>query len=409
MRTTTAPKTLLALLSLLCCLIAAPASAEETRQSADGFLHGTIETSSGNSYRGLIRWGTEEAFWDDLFNSTKRELPYLDRQSRNDRRGRIKLPWGTVRYNWNDSRQFIARFGDISEIHPQRGDRLEVVMRGGATFELDGGSNDVGARITVEDAALGTIKLEWKTIEKITFSATPSDVRPPAYRLYGKLIAGRDTFEGFIQWDSQESLSIDKLDGDTRDGDLSIEMGKIRRIEKRSSRSSRVELKDGRSLVLEGSNDVNSSIRGILVEDPRFGRVKVSWDAFESVEFIDHASSGRGYGDYGEVRTLRGKISDYDGKGYAGVLVYDLDESYSFELLNGEKDEVEYLIPFEMIRTIRPGRRDESTVTLRSGLELRLSDSQDVSESNAGVVVVRDETGREVYLPWRDIERVDFE
>ena len=42
-------------------------------------------------------------------------------------------------------------------------------------------------------------------------------------------------------------------------------------------------LKDGRRLLLDGSNDVNSSNRGIYVEDERFGRVRVKWDAFDSV------------------------------------------------------------------------------------------------------------------------------
>ena len=49
-----------------------------------GFLHGTVDTNSGNTYTGFLRWGTEEAFWDDHFNSTKDHLEYGERGSRDD-------------------------------------------------------------------------------------------------------------------------------------------------------------------------------------------------------------------------------------------------------------------------------------------------------------------------------------
>jgi len=241
----------------------------------------------------------------------------------------------------------------------------------------------------VFDDSLGEVTLNWEKIEKVTFEAAPAGITPPAYRLHGKLETDDGTFEGFIQWDSQECMSTDRLDGDTDDGDLSIEMGKIQSIEKRSSRSSSVELKDGRKLVLRGSNDVDSSIRGIFVEDERFGRVKVSWDAFESLEFTDVRKSGRGY--------------------YSGQIVFDLDETESWEMLNGSRDGVEYFIPFDMIQSIRPGRHDTSEVTLNNGIELELEDGQDVAERNAGIVIMRGDSEREVYIPWRDVEQIVFD
>ena len=39
--------------------------------------------------------------------------------------------------------------------------------------------------------------------------------------------------------------------------------------------------------------------------------------------------------------------------------------------------------------------------------ELDLEDSQDVSERNDGVLLLRD-NGREVYFSWRDVKRIDF-
>ena len=35
-----------------------------------GYIYGKITMDNGNVYQGVIRWGDEEAFWDDMFNST---------------------------------------------------------------------------------------------------------------------------------------------------------------------------------------------------------------------------------------------------------------------------------------------------------------------------------------------------
>ena len=73
------------------------AAGEDTR----GYLYGTVETASGNTYSGLLRWGTEEAFWDDLFNSTKTELPYLeDHAGEQKRKSEIKVLGITIGYGW---------------------------------------------------------------------------------------------------------------------------------------------------------------------------------------------------------------------------------------------------------------------------------------------------------------------
>src|SRR5262245_22705067 len=38
-----------------------------------GYLYGRVETVDGGVYEGQLRWGTEESFWDDLFNANKFE------------------------------------------------------------------------------------------------------------------------------------------------------------------------------------------------------------------------------------------------------------------------------------------------------------------------------------------------
>ena len=403
-----------AIIVLGLAVLATPAAAREAAAQAGphGYIYGTVETTSDHSYTGLLRWGTEEAFWDDLFNSSKSDLPYLEKHHRESRqRNRIKVLGITVGYRWDDSsdsRMFIARFGDIAQIEVLRGENIKVTMKDGTVYSMKDGSNDVGATITVQDDSLGAVKLDWEKIARIVFKPTPANLEPPAYRLYGKLTTHDETFEGYIQWDVQECVSTDKLDGESDDGDMSIEMGRIRAIEKRNRKGSLIVLKDGREFVLEDTNDVDSSMRGVHVDDPRFGRVKVSWDAFERVEFEEVDHSGRGYDDYRPAKHLRGTVVDYGGKTHAGELVFDLDEIASWELLNGSREDVEYYIPFDMLRSIEPTRDDGSTVTLTSGVTATLYDGQDVSENNDGVVVLR-ENGREAYFAWDEIKRIDFE
>ena len=214
-------------------------------------------------------------------------------------------------------------------------------------------------------------------------------------------------FEGYIQWDLQECLSTDELDGEADDGDLSIEMGRIKAIEKRNRSGAYVELRDGRRLLLEDTNDVDHSIDGIFVEDARFGRVELDWDAFERVDFIVADSSGRGYDDYEPAKPLTGRVLDEDGDVHTGRIIFDMDEAETWEVLHGDLDDIEYNIPFEMVASIEPSGRDSSRVQLKNGQELELEDSQDVSDSNDGVLILAG--SRETYVRWRDVQRIEFD
>ncbi|MDH3254368.1 MAG: RNA polymerase sigma factor [Acidobacteriota bacterium] len=238
-------------------------------------------------------------------------------------------------------------------------------------------------------------------------AAAPADLKPHAWRLAGVLKTESREFRGFIQWDLEECLSTDELDGETRDGDMSIEMGRIAAIEKNNRNGAWVELRDGRRLLLEDTNDVDHSTSGIFVEDERFGRVKVAWDEFERVDFEVSGRSGRGYDEYQALGALKGRVIDLDGAASSGTLVIDLDESRGWEILNGSLDDIEYNLPFAMIRSLEPTSRDRTIVGLRSGEELELEDGTDVSDDNDGVLVVTGDA--ENYIAWRDIERIELE
>ena len=393
-------------------LSAWPAAAQDFEVDPRGYLYGTIETEKGTTYTGLLRWGREESFWGDHFNAGKDELPFRDARPK-EQRDRKQFRIFGMRFSvgqdwdWGESRQFIARFGDIRSIERTGRRHVFVTMKDGTEYEIDDSSNDVGATITVDDVSLGKVKLDWDRMEMVTFSQAPADLRPDAWRLFGVVKTTGGDFKGFVQWDLHECLSTDELDGESDDGDLSIEMGRIAAIEKNNRRGAWVELQDGRRMLLEGTNDVDSSTSGIFVEDERYGRVKVQWGEFERVDFEKTGRTGPGYDAYPALGWIKGKVTDLDGKSWSGDLVYDLDESQGWELLNGSADDIEYNIPFAMVRSLEPTSRDRTVVTHKSGEELVLEDSTDVSDDNDGVVIVNGKS--ETYVAWRDVERIDLE
>jgi hypothetical protein len=394
--------------------IALTAQAAIASDDHQGFLYGRVLTESGSEYTGFLRWGSQESFWDDLFHSGKEDLPYLDeldddeiRALRRSRRRGFSLfrDWGD---SYDVSRMFIARFGDIERIEPMGEGEADVVMKNGSEYEVSGVADDVTSKIHVNDASMGKIELHWDRLESIEFMPVPKNADPGVWRLHGKVVTDEGDFEGFIQWDKQECINTDKLDGDTDDGDVSIEMGRIQSIESNGRRSSTITLRDGRSFKLSGSNDVNNENRGIMVEDPRYGRVTVHWKAFDSVTFSEPGKSGEGYNDYPARGPLKGTVTDDRGNTYKGRIVIDLDEAEGWEILNGDVGHIEFDIPIYRIAVLEPIGRDETRVTLTNGEKLVLEDGQDVSDDNAGVLVI--ENGRDtVYIKWDDVEKIEFD
>ncbi len=410
------------LLTLLSTLVFASVLTSTQTQAAEensGFLYGRVLTDAGGEYEGFLRWGRQEAFWDDLFHSMKTSLPFRDHvdpedieSARPDRGGRVEM-WG-IRIRWSadkaDARRlFIARFGDISRIEVGGPGEARVEMRDGSTYEVTGYSDDVNTEIRLLDAQGTEHELRWNRIDTIEFEPAPPHLAPPAERLYGVVETRRQNWTGYVMWDKEECMTSDLLDGETRDGEVSIEMGRIRSIARRGSSRSLVKTVDGKRWKLRGTNDVNRDNRGIMVEVPDLGRITVPWDEFESFERQGAPDSGMPYDDYSQPRPLRGRVEDTDGRVHTGRMVFDLDESESWEILNGSADRVLFDIPFSNIRRLIPVGEDACRVELREGGEVLLRDGQDVSARNEGLLVFESEEGDPTYIPWLEVASITFE
>ena len=383
--------------------------------SVEGYLYGTVETKDGATHTGVLRWDDEEAFWDDIFHSSKKELPFEDYAE--DADGDDGATWwermavtiaGDLDLD-HQSRVVAVRFGDLRQVRVTGRNDAVLTLRDGTEIEVGGYANDVTATVTVIDDKPGRVEIPWKRIDVVTFSETPADVDPGSFRLHGTVATTEGDFVGFLQWDNQECLSTDRLDGDTEDDDVSLEMGDIRSIEKRDRRSSIVVLKDGSELVLSGTNDVNHDIRGIHIEDARFGRVEVGWREFNKIVFDDPGSSGAGYGEYPAPVRLSGTVTLGNGDWRKGRLIYDLDEEWSWEMLDGSSDATDYTVPFAMVASIEPKDRGRCLVRLRNGQQLELEDSHDVGRDNAGLVVVPRGSGKPAHVAWSEIATIEFD
>lgn len=395
------------------------------------FIYGRITLVDDKVYEGPIRWGKEEVYWNDIFNAGKphnenlRYLSHDEREDLDERRfnhqhgdydhwsrwaNNFGWRWSDDNYDNDYTHQFSCQFGEIKSLRPQGRKWVDIELQNGRKFELSGeGYNDVGLDIKVIDRELGEMEIYWNRIEKIEFVNTPGKLvnrfgRP----LYGTVESFGNKFTGYIQWDHDERLSVDKLDGDSDDGDVSIEFDKISSITRVGSRC-RVVLKSGRELYLEGSNDVDRSNRGVIVMNKDIAAVDIPWREFDKITFEDKAPPALvSYDQFKNQKELSATVKTFGGESYSGRIVFDLDEEYDFELLQGMQYDFEYTTAFRNVKRIK-ALESRCEVELKSGTKFTLDDAQDVDERNQGVLVfAQGKDSQPRYLPWDKISEIEF-
>jgi hypothetical protein len=409
---------------------AASAPAPETLPAAatyEGFLYGRIVTVEGSIYEGRLRFGgIQEAFWGDYFNGTNDENPWVEEAPR-DRLREVREPIRIFgirigqRETVDRERFFMARFGDLARIELRGIRDVQVTLKSGTVFHLDRfDAGDFDDDLRVWDTKRGEVDLESLRIRTIELLPNPLPGAAP-YRLHGTVRTRQGEFTGFVQWDREECVGTDLLNGYTAEGELALRFDTIRSIARGPDGGTEVTLLDGREIVLSGrqawryTSDVGDGNRGIYVDDRRYGRVLVSWDAFERVDFSP-GGSGPAYDDFPPGRPLTGSVTTRSGQRFAGRLVYDLDESETTETLDAPFLGVDYTIPFGLVASIaipagepRDGERERASVRLHNGEELQLGRAGDLGEQNAGMLIFVEGQERPEYVRWIDVARVEFE
>lgn len=388
------------------------------------YIYGRITTIDGVGYEGRIRFGGgEEAFWSDFFNGVKLENPWAAEVPPGELpkdRDAIEI-FGVRIFEREEpvdlARPFMVRFGDMVRVASQGRD-VYVTLKSEAVIKLDQFSaSDFDDGVRVWDQRHGIVDLDSLRVRDIEFREAPGSANAPG-RLFGTVSTKQGTFTGFLQWNRRKNLGSDIFDGRSDGKAVRVPFDTIQAIARRSQDGALVTLRDGREMVVSGTRDAGEDNLGIYVDDPRYGRVLVSWDAFKRVAF---GAEGPGkeprspaYDDFPQAGPLMGAVTTRTGRRIAGRLVYDLDECEAIETLDAPSGGIDYSILFGMIATIvlpRPEMQEtgHATITLHTGEELILEDSGDLSRENAGMLVFG--TGRQdvEYVRWGDVARIDLD
>ena len=401
-------------ISLMILLGFAHASAESGR------IYGKLYTVDNDVFEGWIRWDKNEAFWDDIIDGTIEK----DRRDADRKQGKrrykeskgnfelfgLSIGEGNSVFGFDISSESQLQFGHIRTLARDRDDGATLTLKNGEIVIFNSGS-DLGPglrEILLNDAKEGEIYFDWDDIDHIDFMQEASEPTDGLERLYGRVSTRRaGEFTGWIEWDVDEVFNDDDLDGDEDGGRTrKIKMGRIASIERRSSSSASLILKDGKEMVLRNSNDVNSENRGIVVKSNEFGRVKINWSDFEKAEFLPVPKADLpAYKDFDGGGRIRGTATTEDGEEFSGNIAWDNDEEFTWEHLNGEYKGVEIVIPFAIISTIEKSSQRSATVTLKSGNTYILSGSNDVNEENKGIFVIR-EKGSTEQIDWYDFAKL---
>jgi hypothetical protein len=390
-----------------------PAWAPSTAPAHEGLLYGRVTMDDGTVYEGRLRFGgDEEALWSHYFNGRKNGNRWADLAPAEELPKERLLLWDRT---IDLGRPFMARLGDIARIDA-RGRDYRVTLKSGSTFDLARfEADDLADGLRVWDGARGVVDLgEWR-IRSIEFMPAPG-YGALAVALHGTVRTRQGDFTGLVQWNRRQALVSDELVGESAAGRVSLRFETIRSIARRSDGSSMVTLLDGREIALTGTHEVGGEGQrhgGIYVDDPRYGRVLVSWDAFERVDFTPGAT-GPDYDDFAVGRLLTGSVTTRSGRRIAGRLVYDLDESETTETLDAPRQGVDYTIPFGHIASITlpdpegPEGQGLAVVTLRSGEELELERAGDLGGWHGGILIFVDGGERPEYVPWTEVARVEL-
>ena len=227
--------------------------------------------------------------------------------------------------------------------------------------------------------------------------------------IIAKVNAGRKgTFTGVIQWDADERFSNEILDGEDRNGERDVPLRAVKKIT-RNRNGVNIVLKSGNEFYLTGSNDVNNGNRGIIIHDPSIGYIKVPWRDFFDMEVIEDESFVMSYNDSPTSKGLTGTVVTVDGEEYEGLLAYDLDEAWEFEILDANDDDVEFQIPFRNIKSIVPKNYNYSMVFLKNGESLLLGGTRDVSDDNDGILVFTEGRKDPIFVKWSKIDEIIFD
>jgi hypothetical protein len=263
-------------------------------------------------------------------------------------------------------------------------------------------------------------------------------------RIYGVITTvDGDVFEGLIRWDKNEGSWVDVLDGDKdlprknvrkssrrkyRDSNRSIKIlgieiggshtnwydigsaqsgirfGHLKTLEVIDDDAALLVTKSGLEFELEhGSGDIGEDNREIIIEDKDEGEVELVWDDIDHIEFKEADRQLKSnFGD-----RLYGTLTSRRGEKFTGFVCWDIDEIFTEDILDGNERNRKRKIPFGKIAVIERYSSNGAMVKLGNGEEYLLRETNDVNDSNKGIVISDPGFGQ-VKVDWDEFESLEF-
>ena len=318
-------------------------------------------TAGGEVYEGYIRWDRNEGSWADILNGSK-EIPWENVREA-ERLGdedagtaatgstasacsACASPGTRTRTTIRSRRRSGIRFGHLRSLAVLGDDRALLTLKSGEEVELEGGSTDLGRRAAGARgggprAGRGGAALAGPG--RVDFEAGAAGASAPRGRSActarsapGAGSSSPATWPG--TW--TRSSGSDILDGEERGRGRKIPFDRIAAIERDGSSGARVVLRNGEEITLRDSNDVDDGNRGIADRRSGARQVQVDWDAFESLTFQDAPAEASGATTPSTAARPLGHGGDGGRARYTGTIRWDNDEAYSWEILDGEAEDV---------------------------------------------------------------------
>lgn len=393
-------------------------SNEVFSQEMRGFLYGTVTLKNSKSYTGQLRWDNNAGAWDDLFEAYKNE-PQIQEQidiqgyEKNEEASDEVFEFSFMKL-WEDKDSksrfaFKCQFGHIDKITDFRDNKsVTVLLKNGDKIKLRNRGNDIGEDVILYHHSLGKLEFDWKNIREIDFNPAPRNLKNfHGAKIYAKVLTVDGPLEGYIVWDfDEEAFEKDIINGYHQKVEYDIELGNISSL-RPEKEGAILTLKNDAELFMRNSSDVNKDNDGIFIKTESAGMINLSWSNLIRIDFTKPGFKSPDYTEYRSPKPLYGKVETIEGQSYKGRLVYDLDETWDIEILDGKTKGTKYYIPFHLITSITPQNYNYSLVELTNGSSIMLGDEGDVNHHNKGILVWLTES-KTRYIPWKKIKSVTF-
>ena len=432
-------------------------------------IWGRVFMEDGEVHEGFIHVGRWRgaASWTDVLVTAK-EIPEEQYQDWLDatRGGKphvgtielkgYRITWDQKHPSFDSGHRSGIRFGHLAGLtRDEEGDVVVVTRtRSGSplglvadtvTIHRDGGAMPHGPRMLassfhglttvqrfrdmelVVESGGRSVNVRGRDVTRIEFAAAPAGTGPPlSPRLYGTVEdrSGR-SFTGFVTWDRYQVLESYLLSGywedvpelanpwESDEYERSFRFSQIRALE-RTPCFARVTLKSDSVMEL-CSEPFERDPRPVQISDPALGMIEVEWDAVRILRF-EPSPGVPGYGAFDGGRLLSGTVVTVDGEEIAGRIRWDADEEWSWELLQGSSNDVEFSIEFGNVTHIAREESDGARVTLRDGRSYHLTGGNDVDRDNRGIFIFSAVDSTEAnrgdpewrYVAWEDFREVRF-